>query len=167
VPLSNAKSNLAMLQCKLQQHKAKAAKLIGFCPCLENSQVEREQFLAEFNTTNYPKHNSNNRERLTIDICVLGMGEDGHIASLFPDMPGLSAALDTSLSPELISANPANKEARVSLNLSALLSAHYHYLLITGKTKQQIIQEEQATQIEQYPIGHLIAQTSLMIYYSD
>jgi len=171
VPLSDAKSNLAMLQSQLQQHKAKAVKLIEFCPCLntpqENSNREREQFLAAFNADYFNEDNANNRESLSIDICVVGMGEDGHIASLFPNMPGLAAALNSSLSPALISADPPNKEARVSLNLSALLNAQHHYLLITGNAKQQIIQEEQATQIEQYPIGYLISKTSLAIYYSD
>lgn len=162
VPLSDAKSNLAMLQSKLQQNKAKEAKLIGFCPPLENAHMEREQFLKRFNTQYFKES-----EPLCIDVCVLGIGEDGHTASLFPNMPDLSRALDTSLPPALISADPPNKEARVSLNLSALLNAQNHYLLISGKAKQYVIQREQATQIEQYPIGHLISRTSLAIYYSD
>jgi len=176
VPLTDAKSNQAMLLRTLKNGHAKTAKVIAFYPSTESDEVERERFLKQFNPRHFPLTNKQalqdikNRTPLSIDVCILGMGEDGHTASLFPNMSNLPQALNTDMPPSLISADPPEKEARVSLNLSALLSAQYHYLLITGDTKKSLIQKLQKTQAksspENLPIEHVIKQTSLAIYYS-
>ncbi|MGH1441406.1 MAG: 6-phosphogluconolactonase [Cellvibrionaceae bacterium] len=183
VPLSDEKSNQAMLLRTLENGYAKAANIIAFYPPSEKETLSREDFLKQFNGHYFYQGGTQDTKDssqfsitsppitpLEIDICVLGMGEDGHTASLFPDMLNLSQALDPKLSPALISADPPDKEARVSLNLSALLSAQYHYLLITGKTKESLIYAAQKANTKQQstrlPIEHLIEKTSLAIYYS-
>jgi 6-phosphogluconolactonase len=70
------------------------------------------------------------------DVVVLGMGEDGHTASLFPGSLGLSKALDTAAPPGCVAVNAlVAPHARISLNLSGLLDSLRIVLLIAGEAK--------------------------------
>ncbi len=73
------------------------------------------------------------------DVVVLGLGEDGHFASLFPGSPGLADALDPQHLPGCVSMTaPLAPQARISLNLAALLDARLLLLPFTGVRKQQV-----------------------------
>lgn len=75
------------------------------------------------------------------DVVVLGMGEDGHTASLFPDSMALARGLDATAAPACIAVNAlAAPHARVSLNLAALLDARRIVLHIEGESKWQVYQ---------------------------
>lgn len=75
------------------------------------------------------------------DVVVLGMGNDGHTASLFPGSLALSRALDASAPPGCVAVNAlATPHARVSLNLAALLDARRIVLHIEGESKWQVYQ---------------------------
>lgn len=68
------------------------------------------------------------------DVVVLGMGEDGHIASLFPNHPALEPAKEQQLTlPVARDAGPA----RLTLTLRALLDSRRIILLFTGEKKWQ------------------------------
>lgn len=70
------------------------------------------------------------------DYMLLGMGEDGHTASLFPHSPGLAAALDPSAPPGCVAMQaPQPPRLRLSLNLRALLDSRRIGLLIMGEDK--------------------------------
>jgi len=70
------------------------------------------------------------------DITVLGMGDDGHMASLFPGSPNLKSALDMEASEGCIGMwSPSVPHARLSLNLRALLNSRRIFILILGETK--------------------------------
>lgn len=70
------------------------------------------------------------------DIVVLGMGDDGHTASLFPASANLARALDESAAQGFIGMqSPTAPEARLSLNLAALLDSRHIVILITGEAK--------------------------------
>lgn len=72
------------------------------------------------------------------DVTLLGMGNDGHTASMFPGSDGLALALDTQ-SPLLVRGiHPANLDKtgeRMSLTLRALLDSRLIVILIRGDTK--------------------------------
>ena len=80
---------------------------------------------------------------------LLGMGEDGHIASLFPGMPGLAAALDPAAQPAALPARaPQEPRERLSLNLAMLQRGQWLGLLAFGARKRELIDAVLADQPE-------------------
>ena len=70
------------------------------------------------------------------DAIVLGMGDDGHTASLFPGSPNLPRALNPAAVAGCVGMwSPVAPHARLSLNLSALLDSRRIVLLIGGAEK--------------------------------
>ncbi len=70
------------------------------------------------------------------DAVILGMGDDGHTASLFPRSPNLPGALNPAAAAGCVGMRaPAAPQARLSLNLTALLDSRRIVVLITGEAK--------------------------------
>jgi 6-phosphogluconolactonase len=84
---------------------------------------------------------------MPFDATMLGMGEDGHIASLIPGSPVMAQAMDpdgaalTAESPQGFGSPPV---ARITLTLAALLQSRAIFLLIAGEAKRQVIARAQA-----------------------
>lgn len=81
------------------------------------------------------------------DAVMLGMGEDGHIASLIPGDPGLAAGLDPATERLTVSVPTGLGKppvARISLTLSALLQSRAIFLLIAGEQKREVMARAQA-----------------------
>jgi 6-phosphogluconolactonase len=75
------------------------------------------------------------------DAVVMGMGDDGHFASLFPGEPALEIGLDLDASALCVPARgPAGGPPRLSLTLSALAKARHIYILATGADKREVWQ---------------------------
>ena len=70
------------------------------------------------------------------DEVILGMGDDGHTASLFPGSPNLSRALNQTAAAGCVGMwAPVAPQPRLSLNLTALLDSRRIVVLITGESK--------------------------------
>jgi 6-phosphogluconolactonase len=70
------------------------------------------------------------------DAVILGMGDDGHTASLFPGSPNLPSALNQAAAAGCVGMwAPVAPQPRLSLNLSALLDSRRIVVLITGESK--------------------------------
>jgi len=67
-----------------------------------------------------------------LDVVFLGMGEDGHIASLFPGAGDWMEATDRAFPV----AATASRQARMSLTPGALLDSRQIFLIITGPAKR-------------------------------
>lgn len=101
---------------------------------------------------------------------VLGMGDDGHFASLFPGMPGLAAALASdgpvTVVPGLA---PVEPKARLSMTLAALLTTDLLVLHVTGASKLETLQRAaSAGSALEMPVRALLAQSRvpLEIYHA-
>ena len=70
------------------------------------------------------------------DAVILGMGDDGHTASLFPGSPNLPSALNQAAAAGCVGMwAPVAPQPRLSLNLTALLDSRRIVVLITGESK--------------------------------
>jgi 6-phosphogluconolactonase len=82
------------------------------------------------------------RAMAPFDAVLLGMGEDGHVASLIPGNPIQAAAMDPA-GERLAMGFPAGwgapPLARITLTLSALLRAREILILIAGEAKRQVL----------------------------
>jgi 6-phosphogluconolactonase len=75
-------------------------------------------------------------EGVELDLLLLGLGPDGHVASLFPGSPQLEERT------RLVTSGPAGLEPwvdRVTLTLPALLSAKRIVFLVTGEPKADAV----------------------------
>ncbi|MFG6157405.1 6-phosphogluconolactonase [Halomonas sp. 1390] len=69
---------------------------------------------------------------------VLGMGGDGHTASLFPDSRELGLALTTE-APLVAVRTPSQPQPRITLSAEWLHRARRHFLHITGDDKRDVL----------------------------
>jgi 6-phosphogluconolactonase len=79
-----------------------------------------------------------------LDAVMLGMGEDGHVASLFPGSPALERGLDPA-APACISV-PAGEgrppaQARLSLTIRGLTTASLVVILTSGEAKRRVLEQ--------------------------
>ena len=71
------------------------------------------------------------------DMILLGMGDDGHTASLFPNSPGLYAG-DRLVIDQYV---PERKADRLTMTLPVLNNARCCMFLVTGKEKHSVLQK--------------------------
>nr|WP_275975747.1 6-phosphogluconolactonase [Geothrix terrae] len=90
---------------------------------------------------------------------ILGMGEDGHIASLFPGAAELAEGLTTEAA-ALAVHPPHAPHPRLSLSLRALLDTRDLVLMISGPAKRRVLEralEDGPT--EELPVRAILRQT--------
>lgn len=100
-----------------------------------------------------------------LDVVLLGMGDDGHTASLFPNSPGLAGALDTSGAPACVAMRaPTAPHERISLNLSALLDARRIVLHIVGAQKWQVyLKAREPGPVTEFPVRGVLHQQQVPV----
>lgn len=94
------------------------------------------------------------------DAVLLGMGDDGHTASLFPGNDALVSGLDHEHGDDCIASHPDGiPQPRLSLGLHALLDSRLLTLCFFGEGRWQVYQEALTADPTQMPVAAILRQT--------
>lgn len=150
VPETDPASNAALVRRELLQEEAARSTFLPLYSSAANAGAGAQQASRVV------------ADCVPFDVVVLGMGADGHFASLFPGSPGIAAALDPLAVPAALAMRaPAAPMDRLSLNLAALAATPQLYLLVTGADKLEVLkraqQEAQGRDPAAFPITALLA----------
>lgn len=131
----NHNSNQKLISEYFLKNKAKTAR---FFPLSENLIFKKDIF------------------KLPFDVTLLGMGEDGHFASLFPNMIDNFDALNIQADFKIFKTSPHGVPflPRITMNLSLILNSEIIILLVKGKRKLKVLNEAYSN--EKLPIHYLL-----------
>lgn len=159
VPPSSDRSNEGLIRANLMQGKARKA---SFLPLWTDQK--------ELSTVAETADHAITALGAPFDVIVLGMGEDAHTASFFPDSPELAATLDLQNPHHVVAIHSVNaKEPRLTLTLRNVLAAPFIALHIEGQEKRDVLERA----IEQpdpllHPISAVLANATapVQIYWA-
>jgi len=99
------------------------------------------------------------------DIILLGIGEDGHTASIFPNQIQLME------SPKIcgVSVHPASGQKRITLTGRVINNASYIAFLVTGKGKAKVVSQNLNSSVESnnYPVAKIAPVDGILEWYLD
>lgn len=149
-------SNEKLVRTRLLRGKAASAHFVGMKT--NDAKPEAAQTTVNAAITAMPR---------PFDVTLLGMGDDGHTASLYPRAPELKAALDTD-APALVHAVHAQNAAatgdRMTLTLRTILDSRWIVLLIRGGEKMKTYRAaENGTDVPEMPVRAVLGQGSVPV----
>ncbi|MFV3093383.1 6-phosphogluconolactonase, partial [Pseudomonas sp. GW6] len=128
VPVNHAGSNEALVRRHLLRGAAAEARFLSLYQVAGS--LEQAAELADAAVA----------ELAPIDVLVLGMGDDGHTASLFPHSPNLHQALQPDCARRVLPMlAPSEPTQRLTLTLPMLTSARLPLLAIQGQAKLNVL----------------------------
>ena len=150
-------SNEAMVRSLLLRERAASAQLVGFwneAPSPEEGAAATAEALGSL--------------ARPFDVLVLGMGDDGHTASLFPGAAELGDGLDLDWELPVLAVRPSHApHPRLSLSLRALLESRRIVLHITGEEKQQVLERALWDGAEEeLPIRAVLRRAEVEVYWA-
>jgi 6-phosphogluconolactonase len=142
-------SNERLVRHYLLQDRAAAATFIGLKNAFSTAaegEIECEQELRKV-----PR---------PFTVLLLGMGNDGHTASLFPGSAQLAAATDMNSGKTCMAVTPADApHERMTLTLPAILKTEEIILHITGSEKKAVLAKvQEAGPAEDMPVRFVLRQ---------
>lgn len=151
VPETSPESNARLIRDVLLQGHASAGRFIPLyrpAVTVDRAAAEAAHALAH--------------EGGRFDTVLLGMGEDGHICSMFPDSPTLRTLLTPTLKPTVLGVPPGRDGAaptieRLSINLPYLMAAGRVILALKGAAKREVYEREAQGDPAIQPIAALLA----------
>ena len=129
VEINSAASNTKLVHEILLQNKAKEAKFFH----LKQGNELCDETLNDLNL-------AAKTALLPLDVLILGMGEDGHTASLFPCSNEIEQALSMKNDDELMKVVPKTApHQRITFTCSSLLKSQAIFLHIAGSSKKEVL----------------------------
>ncbi len=152
VPPDHADSNEALVRRHLLTGRAAAARLLPLWSGAATPEAGAQALAPALAALPRP-----------LGQVVLGMGEDGHVASLFPDAPELAEGLRTQA--PILAVHPgAAPHRRLSLSLSALLQSRDIALLLSGEAKARLLAEALGRgPVADLPVRAVLRQTAVPV----
>jgi 6-phosphogluconolactonase len=144
VPESDPRSNAGLVRARLLTGRAAAATFLPFYAGGDTP----EPALADVEAMVAP--------HLPASVALLGMGTDGHVASLFPRGDNLRLGLDPA-APILVPMRaPGMEETRVSLSARVLRAALSLHLVIVGRDKRAVLERAAHLAPEEAPVAAIL-----------
>ena len=136
VPFDSQDSNTRLVHDSLLQNEASKANFFH----LKEGDDLTEQTLNKLNLTA-------EKTILPFDVLILGMGEDGHTASLFPCSDEISYGLDLNNNKPLLKVSPKTApHLRISFSFVALSHSKNVFLHLCGENKKTVLNKAFASQ---------------------
>jgi 6-phosphogluconolactonase len=140
VPEDDARSNAALIRRRLLRGAAASASFLPFW----REGLTPEEAAAEAGAAVAP--------HLPLSVVLMGMGEDGHVASLFPGGDRLEAALAPDAPPVVAMRAPGAGEPRLTLTAPVLAGAMAVHMLILGPAKRAALEAARARPVAEAPV---------------
>lgn len=152
---TNEASNEKLVMTYLLQNKAQFANFIGLKNSCNNP-FDGAEITDKVLTTKMP---------LPFDVLILGMGDDGHTASLFPGAANLMAGLDMNSGRKVIGMTPITAPFdRITLTLPTILESKNIYLHLIGQSKMDVLEKaEKNDDVNEMPIRAIILQDKVNV----
>lgn len=101
------------------------------------------------------------------DVLILGMGEDGHTASLFPCSDQIKEGLDLNTQASFIAVQPTTApNQRMSLTLKALLNSKNTFLHLTGESKRSVLAKALNSDELEMPISAVLNRSKVQLVWA-
>ncbi len=127
----------------------------------ENDPSEEAERYSQLMQRNLPSENNFPK----FDFILLGMGEDGHTASIFPDCMNL---LKSEKYCESV-VHPENRQRRITLTGKVINNSDKIYFLVTGKNKAQVMKiiSDRNEDSLKFPAGYIKQKNGNVNWYLD
>ena len=153
VDVSHKDSNERLIKDLMLRKHAENAKFVSLKTAHTSASVGAMELEHSF-----PKISS-------FSLVILGMGADGHIASLFPNTDSLRDGIDLNSSKQFIASKPADApHTRISMTASRLLAADEIIIHITGDKKRKVLDKAfSGTDAAEIPVRIILNQTKVPV----